>query len=289
MKKVTYFDALKATHKPQKGTTTFDMERWEKAEEFLPQCKRIIIKNSLDIYNNSTTRISKEALQRAIPPFPHIFVEYDPPVNIFSKDGNPTGRGVLLWGMQISDITVNPSEAEVNHPIKSLIYVPHVFSERKKSYGIAPSVIVAKGGIDGNFAILCKKESSEFDQKYNDSIGSFGDLTLLFLNSDNIKLVSKGAGPKRNEIRRRMGMKELPLPYYVCKVSFPKRYFKNRNIVRKGSSFRFCFDVRGHFRTFRHKRYTKMRWKTIWVPPYQKGPQGSIYIPKTYEFEEDSK
>jgi len=100
---------------------------------------------------------------------------------------------------------------------------------------------------------------------------------IQYINTSNSEIVYIGAS--KEYYKKKKGNKIQIPPAYVI-------YLRNR-IVKPGFLFNgkkfssnYVFDIRGHFRTFKNKRYTKMQGKTIWINPFKKG-RGK-YVKKRY-------
>lgn len=104
---------------------------------------------------------------------------------------------------------------------------------------------------------------------------------LNLINSPDVKLVHVTRDKARNIKRMKKG--KLPLPSQ-CRIKLDgklKVYVNQMQKNKKIWNYSFSFWVRGHWRTFRAKRYINKIGKRTWIPPYVKGK--GILIKKDYE------
>lgn len=103
-----------------------------------------------------------------------------------------------------------------------------------------------------------------------------------FLNDPEVIVqdITKQERTRRKWLRKR-GIK-LPRINKVVKVTGKLKIYL-REVQRYAEKFHYShrFWVRGHWRRFRHERFTNMRGRKIWIPPYIKG--SGILIPKRYK------
>jgi len=102
---------------------------------------------------------------------------------------------------------------------------------------------------------------------------------LDFINDPDVEWVEtkRVYSTSRRAMRKGRGKKRLSM---IIKIrGFLKRYLEQ---VRTGRHFTYShrFWVRGHWRHFRHERFTRMRGRRIWIPPFIKG--SGILINKRY-------
>lgn len=107
---------------------------------------------------------------------------------------------------------------------------------------------------------------------------------LDFVNNgaeDELKIITVEASEKRNKRRAKKG--KLPQPT-VIHIRPRKEFLKFANEFNKNSKKKagHKYQVRGHFRHFKNKRYSEeRRSKPKWITPYYKGE--GIYIKKSYQ------
>ena len=111
---------------------------------------------------------------------------------------------------------------------------------------------------------------------------------LDFINSgaeDEIKVITVKASEERN--KKRVKRKKLPQPT-VIHIKPKKKFLKYVNEFNKSSKKKAShkYQVRGHFRHFRHRRYSEeRRRKAKWIAPYYKGK--GIFIKKSYKLDSE--
>ena len=112
---------------------------------------------------------------------------------------------------------------------------------------------------------------------------------LDFINNgaeDEIKIVRVEASEERN--KKRAKRKKLPQPT-VIHIRPRSKFLKYVNEFNENSKKKAAhkFQVRGHFRHFKNKRYSEeRRSKPRWIRPYYKGK--GIYIKKSYKLNGES-
>ena len=109
---------------------------------------------------------------------------------------------------------------------------------------------------------------------------------LDFINSgaeDEIKVVTVRASEERN--KKRIKRKKLPQPT-VIHIKPKKKFLKYIDEFNKSSKKKAShkYKVRGHFRHFRHKKYSEERRRKLrWIRPYYKGK--GIFVKKSYQLD----
>ena len=113
---------------------------------------------------------------------------------------------------------------------------------------------------------------------------------LDFINNsaeDDIKIVTVEASEERN--KKRVKRKKLPQPT-VIHIKSKSKFLKYVDEFNKSSKKKanHKFQVRGHFRHFKNKKYSEeRRSKPKWIKPYFRGE--GIYIKKSYQLDGESK
>lgn len=260
-----YVEEMKPNIKPLNFSCDFSDEDWEFYLESMNEigdANRVILNDVDEIFE-----AKKPPLEKCKPPFETIYFEFESPFN-------------GLIGMLVSDVIVednNENFGDINFQITPFRYDESI----QFRFPFLVLIYLEKDEV----RIKSRNITSEESKKSLISISELACKIIGFVNSDNVELKSKGAGPKRNEIRKRTGKKELPPPYYTCKVKVPERKYSNEKTRGEGYECSYRFKVRGHFRFLKSDYFTNKQGELIWIPPHIRGPENAPFIPKTYEFE----
>ena len=102
---------------------------------------------------------------------------------------------------------------------------------------------------------------------------------LDFLQNPEVQFIDRIRDVSKQQKRKRKGKMILPSSKVIRVTGVLKRYL---NKITSGNKFTYShrFWVRGHWRHYHNKRFTYMRGKKVWIPPFIKG--SGILIDKLY-------
>jgi hypothetical protein len=152
-------------------------------------------------------------------------------------------------------------------------YTNIIFDTRK-----LPNFISEYGIFEGD----CTKRKNK--TIIEDCLSNLLNLTINLINfinsNDTVECAPMWGSMKRKAKYEKKYNNKLPPDFYMIRLKYPKAVVVGGEQGESKSAYGYQFDVKGHFRTLLHKRWTHKRGQVIWIPPFKKGK--GLYIPKDY-------
>jgi hypothetical protein len=125
------------------------------------------------------------------------------------------------------------------------------------------------------------KEAYEIiPKKDNQIVSDFALNIIAFVNTQDVRLVTRDPDRKKNMRRIQKGKFPTP-PRTFIKISGATRRYLDKAEDTSSWTYSHRFHVRGHYKIFRSPYYKNKRWQKIWVDGYTKG-KGAL-LEKKYE------
>jgi hypothetical protein len=149
-------------------------------------------------------------------------------------------------------------------------------TEHPDSVYFEHGMVYSSENLEKRIDIDLKKRAVEqeisFDEmkKNSENVKIFIMNFLDFLNTPDVEVVVRNPNPERNDKRARAGKFPMPERRFVIVKGKIKDYITH---LTTGNHWKisFSFWIRGHFRTYRDKRYKLAKDLSQWIFPYVKG------------------
>jgi len=138
----------------------------------------------------------------------------------------------------------------------------------------SPCAVILSSSKEGSLKIFTEVEQTEEEIDVAHILQKIAVGFCLYVNSINVEVIEIKGEQKKKRAKQH---KDPPSPYYWCKLE--TKEIRQSKPDNEGPGYSHRFEVRGHFK---HFKKGKMAGRSLWCPPFIKGPECAPFRPKTY-------